>query len=119
MPYVPTPETRALLSTVRKAIFERMKTELGFLYVAEVIDTAKIKIGYSGDVSLRVKELNYRGYKNQRYRLIASIRGTRAQELALHRRIRHLRSPGYGGASEYYPRTILTHEAIPAGLRTA
>lgn len=90
----------------------------GFLYVAEVVGTDLIKIGFSLNPKNRIRTLGLRG--RGKARLVASVRGTLHQEKTLHTKLRHARMPYAAFDSrEFYPRSVLEHPCIPASLKNA
>lgn len=99
-----TPEHSARLKRERKASWRRIKGGEGYLYLAEG-DAGCIKIGFSLNPQARCYEL--------RLNLLATVRGTHRQEIDLHMALKPNRR-----RNEYYPRSILTHPAIPEALRS-
>lgn len=103
-------------SPARRAAYERILCGDGFLYAAEIVGTDKIKIGFSLNPRKRLNGLCpwIVGENGRRGRLLRTIAGSIAQERALHKSLRdHPSSLG----SEFYLRTVLSHPAIPEGLR--
>lgn len=99
----------------RKAGRNRVETDVGFIYVAKFVDCPEVKIGFALSVDRRMRELNTR---HRPMTLLASVPGRVQQERALHRTLAEYRGPRAGpGWSEYYPLSILSHPAIPEGLR--
>lgn len=108
----------------RRAISDaarRMREGEGFLYVAEVIGTENIKIGYALDLEKRRKSLRQDYFKE--FKMVASAPATIMDEKALHFTLRKLCIPRMVGTkrcpSEFYHRSVLSHWAIPAELRCA
>ena len=96
-----------------KAARALVETSPGFIYVAEVVGEPVIKIGFSLTPENR---LRYLSKKRKPYRLLATTPATIAEERQLHRDLEVHGVPA-GGMGEHYPRSILTHPAIPSGLR--
>lgn len=91
----------------------------GFLYIAEVIGTEIVKIGHTLDLANRVKSI--RTDHGVAVKMIASIPAALTQERNLHWRLRKFRDRGpvRGCATEFYHRSVLGCEALPAALRSA
>lgn len=98
--------------------FRRMNAGEGFIYVAEIIDHDMVKIGFSLTPQARVKGLIA---FLPPARLLAFAPGSIREERRLHRELRThaLRLNGSPRPSEVYPRSILSHPAIPQALREA
>lgn len=111
------PEYRERTVAGARAGRARVKAGEGFLYVAEMIGADVVKIGFSLNPRRRVRKSEYFEWRGSSGpRLLAFVPFTLLQEKALHRTLRgHADSLG----SEIYRRSILTHEAIPYGLRAA
>lgn len=109
-----SPEIRARRLAKWKAGRARAHAGEGFIYVAEMVGTDVVKIGFSLDPAKRMSSLGFFG----KARLLAAVPGTWAQEKELHRTLCAAR---YGATpfNEFYVRRVLTHEAIPEGLRSA
>lgn len=90
----------------RTRALERIRAGEGFIYVAEVVGGSLIKIGFSLKPKARVATLA------RKCRLLATVAASLTQEKALHQTLK-----GLGRGGEYYPRSILSHPAIPAELR--
>jgi hypothetical protein len=86
----------------------------GFLYVAEVVGTGIVKIGFSLDPESRIKTVS--PFTQEPVRLMGFFPCSLLLEKKLHRLLRPHTSAKHG--NEFYPRSILTHEAIPEGLRS-
>jgi hypothetical protein len=112
-----SPETLALRTQRWRAARDRMKAGEGFIYVAEVIGTDVIKIGFSLTPETRAPKayLNWCPVRGGRTRLVAKVRGSWEQEKDLHHA---LCDGGDALGGEYYHRSILTHPAIPEALRS-
>ena len=111
------PEYRDRTVAAARAGRARVKAGEGYLYVAEMLGTDVVKLGFSLNPKNRVRKtwsFQFRGSTGPR--LMAFTPYTFLQERALHRT---LREHQIGSCGEFYPRSILTHEAIPEGLRGA
>jgi hypothetical protein len=106
------PRKRVWLSRAVKAGWARVKAGEGFIYIAEIRPDL-IKIGHALDPYRRLVQI---GMSPTR-RLLATMRAPREAEIALHKTLHDFRLPEHG--SEFYPRSILNHPAIPAELRAA
>jgi|GEM_PF-3386457 len=108
------PEHIALLRLGQRRARERRLNGEGFIYAAELPGTDIIKIGFSLMPEKRVRGVSIQNYA--RAQLLAKTPGTEPAERALHKVLREhcrLDLPGF----EFYPRAILSHPAIPSGLR--
>lgn len=84
-----------------------VETEMGFIYVAKFSRRRVIKIGFSLNPENRAR---YLFTKHQPGRLLA-VKAARVQEERdLHRALRQHAVQGQGG-HEYYPYSILSHDA--------
>lgn len=105
----------------RRACRERTSAALragrGFIYVAAIEGTDDVKIGFSLDPERRARELT-RDLRPHRYRILMARPGTWSDERFLHAALKACRLPtaAYRG-TEYYPRSILSHPAIPVEFR--
>ncbi|WP_296341548.1 GIY-YIG nuclease family protein [Reyranella sp.] len=106
----------ALLREGQRKAQQRMKAGEGFLYVAAVTGADIIKIGFSLRPEARVKHL--KGRFGVSATLETMTPGSHQQERHLHIDLREHHLPGYG-CREFYPRSVLSHPAIPDGLRKA
>lgn len=95
--------------------YDRMQAGEGFLYAVELTNFGKIKIGFSLNPKNRVRFL--RGYYSSDAVLLAYTPGSLFQERELHRTLRPHAVIHHQGPCETYPRSILFHPALPAGLR--
>lgn len=96
----------------------RVKAGEGFLYLAEVVGTDEIKIGHALDPKARMAGLRADYFKI--CRLLKTMPGPLMMERALHYKLRRfLGRPLQGVKLEFYPRSVLSHPAIPEGLRLA
>lgn len=110
-----SPESLALRNERRKASMARIRNGEGFIYLAEVVGRRAVKIGFSLKPAERARKATpIRGGK---VRLIAFVPGSIAVERALHKTLREYTIDSLG--NEFYPRSILSHPAIPEGLRPA
>lgn len=100
-----SPESLALRNTRRKDSIARMHAGDGFIYVAEIVGTDIIKIGFSLNPEKRVPKVDCRAW-GSRARLLGVIPGTWAQEKALHRALN-----GHRSRNEYYPRSLFLQVA--------
>lgn len=100
-----------------RATWHRIRAGEGFLYVVEAVGTDIIKIGFSTNPKRRIRGLYGQIPLGSKPRLLAMTPGTLWQERALHKQLEGhsalLHSP------ECYPRSILSHPAIPKGLHPA
>lgn len=98
---------------------DRIRAGEGFLYVAQLINEPDVvKIGFALDPAKRVGSLG--ADAKTPATLLAAIPSTFAQECALHKKLRlHAVKRSRSRLSEYYPRSILSHPAIPEALRRA
>ena len=110
MAYPPKPYPK------KKAARAAVETQQGFIYVAELLNEPVVKIGFSLNPQERLKYLFTRRSPG---RLVAMMLGTIKQERELHRQLAEHRMFACNTFTEGYPRSILTHEAIPEGLRGA
>jgi len=111
-----SPEHIALLRIGQRRAHERRRSGEGFIYAAELPGTDIVKIGFSLMPEKRVRGVSIRNHA--RAQLLAKTPGTEPAERALHKILREhcrLDLPGF----EFYPRSILSHPAIPAELRSA
>lgn len=105
-------------SEAQCAINVRRRAGEGFIYVAELLGyEGIIKIGHSLTPHARMSQLKVIRGDRLRARLLAVTPGTFADEHLLHGALSRHRHPARLG-NEYYPRSILTHAAIPAELRS-
>lgn len=91
----------------------------GVIYVAEVIGTDTIKIGYTVNIAKMVKRIvTDHGVC---VRVIGTMPATIMQEKALHASLRKHRNPGpvRGCATEFYPRGVMLTAAFPVELIAA
>lgn len=98
-------------SEVTTAAWEKMKAGSGYIYAAQLPDGV-IKIGFALNPHRRAREM--------KGKIIATIKGTREQELALHKRLAPFMIANYGGrpeATEFYVPAVLTHGLVPAAFR--
>ncbi len=106
---------------VRKAVqvlaLQRLGAREGFLYLAAVIGTDSVKIGFSRHPHVRIRHVQSRNLGRVRCRLVGFTRATLTQEHELHRALRAHSETAHG--REFYPRSILSHPAIPAELRVS
>lgn len=113
-----TPTSRAEKIAKRRATMARIRAGEGFIYVGEVSGTDIVKIGFSVAPEQRVSSVwtfQHHGCPpNAKVRLVHAIPGSYAAETALHRVLRD--DPAALG-HEFYRRSILSHPAIPSGLR--
>lgn len=79
----------------------------GFIYLAETPDRRTVKIGFSIDPERRIREITTFGP----LRLLAEIEGTIHEEKALHRALADF------AVYEFYPRSVLSHYAVPEAFR--
>jgi len=106
------PEYRRRRAESHHRGWARIRAGEGFIYVASV-GKSWVKIGFSLNPAKRVSEQSV----PVQHILLATAPASLADEKQLHRTLRaHL---GYGRTGETYPRTILSHPAIPAELRAA
>lgn len=92
----------------------RMARGEGYLYVAELLAAEDVvKIGFSLDPERRVRALEPAA------RLLAHTPCTIEGERAIHRALKQHQITHHNRIrrSELYPRSILSHPAIPEGLR--
>lgn len=93
----------------------RVESEVGVMYVAEVVDQPLVKIGFSLAPERRVRNLAIHGV---RFRLIGGTPATIREERQLHRDLRGNEARETRiNVGEVYPRSILDHPAIPPALR--
>lgn len=110
-----TPESMARKIAGWKAARARAHAGEGFIYVAQIVGSDMVKIGFSLDPAKRMKGIwCYRW--GTKARLLAQIPATWAQEKALHRA---LDDGSIYHTGEYYPSAVLFHDAIPTELRAA
>lgn len=109
-----SPEHIAMLRAGQHAANARRRLGEGFLYLAEITDLDMLKIGHSLKPALRVKNIKINSKYRVKARLLAVTPGTFDEEHSLHAELRDHRALGH----EFYPRSVLQHPAIPAGLRT-
>lgn len=95
-----------------------MRDGEGFIYVASVRGSStvpmppnSVKIGFSLKPEERVR--TFGSSHGLRATMLRFMPGTRREEVALHQALRR-----YAVDRECYPRAILDHPLIPAGLRT-
>ena len=87
------------------------------MYLAEVVGTDEIKIGHALDPAKRMSGLRADYFKS--FRLLKTIPAALKEERRLHRRLSAFIGRRHRGIKlEFYPRSILTHEAIPAEFRS-
>lgn len=111
-----SPDYRAKRAAGHARAMERIIRGDGFLYVAEVLGTDEIKIGHALDPERRMASIW--SDHGKRCRLLRCMPAELSVERRLHRRLsRFLRRPLQGINLEFYPRSILSHDAIPEGLR--
>lgn len=103
------PAYREKCVTAARAGRARVKAGEGFIYLAECIRTNELKIGFSLDPKKRMPKAGCNTHRGP-CRLLAQMPATISQERALHRQLG-------GGNYEFYPRSILSHPAIPERLR--
>lgn len=115
-----TPTSRAEKIAKRRATMARIREGDGFIYVAEVLGTAVIKIGFSVNPERRARSIyTFRHHgcpRDARVRVVSATPGSFAEEKSLHK---VLRRDASALGHEFYSRSILSHPAIPAGLREA
>lgn len=97
---VDSPENKAMMSASLKAARARISAGEGFIYVAEVIGTDAVKIGFS---------LNPERRLGPKARLLGYFPASIKAERALHVRLASHRHPDFG--LEVYPRSIFVHGA--------
>lgn len=95
----------------------RIRAGEGFIYLAEIVGLDLLKIGFSLCPENRIGQLFIEYHRHAPIRLLAKVPGTLSDEMRLHGALRPCRAPYYG--DETYPLSILTHPAIPVGLRGA
>lgn len=98
---------------MRRIVARRQAGE-GFIYAAQLNEIELVKIGHSLFPERRVLRLNITRGPTYTARVLAKVPGTIWEEHELHKQLRAYRALG----REYYPRSILTHAAIPAELRS-
>lgn len=96
--------------------YARMQAGEGYLYAAEIVKNDAIKIGFSLNPEKRVRLL--RAYYSSAVRLLAFTPGSLAAERKLHTALRPHALIHHQGPCETYPRSILSHPAIPEALRS-
>ncbi len=109
-----SPEHVAMLRLGLHRSWERRRNGEGYLYTAEMVGTDVVKIGHSLNPEVRVRDI--RLSNGVKAKLLAMIQAPVEDERALHQTLRgHCRIdlPGF----EFYPRTVLSHPALPDGLR--
>lgn len=98
------------------AITAAMLERRGWIYVAECAELRRVKIGFAGNVSARIKALNA-SQSPAPITLIAARRGCLADEQLLHYRFRHDRVHGewftFGDEIQWW----LDDEFLPAAER--
>ena len=107
-----TPTSRAEKIERYRASHARIMAGEGFIYVAKVARRPLVKIGFSLNPEHRVLQAAQPFYR--KLKLLAKVPGSIREEQAMHRALTGLSA---GGHSEVYPISILSHPAIPAGLR--
>lgn len=108
------PDWRAHWLESRRRSTEDVRLHGGLLYAAEVIGTDAIKIGFSRWPESRVQGLR-KEYKVD-VRMLAFAPGTPLEERHLHKILKPFRRREFGGW-EFYPRSVLLHDAVPPALR--
>jgi len=102
-------------SPAKSAVLRRLRVEEGDIYLAEYFNRPEIKIGFTLNLEQRKRTLFAPWDPG---RIVATVRGMFVEEQAIHRALRHL-SVRQVWPIETYPRSILSHPAIPAELRSA
>lgn len=102
---VPTEEWQRNISASLARVGARVRAGEGFIYVAEVVDSDLLKVGFSLDPDDRIKQL--RAAYGREFRLLGKIAASRKTELAFHRFLRG-RAHGY---REFYPRQFFKADA--------
>lgn len=100
-----------------RATWHRIRAGEGFLYAAEAVGSGLIKLGFSVNPKQRMRSLYGQLPLGTKPRLLAAVPYTLQQEQALHRELIEHQAHPY--RAEVYPRSILSHPAIPAELRSA
>jgi hypothetical protein len=111
------PEWRAQQLKQIKYGRDSMAKGEGYIYAVEVVGADVIKLGFALYPEFRVQAIKYSSGED--VRLLGYTPATIHDELALHRELREHRHPSRLNCREYYPRSILDHEAVPAALRKA
>lgn len=109
-----SPEHIAMLRAGQHAANARRRSGEGFLYLADIPELGVLKIGHSLRPSIRVKSIKINSKHRVKAHLLATTPGTFDEEHSLHLRLREHRALGL----EFYPRSILSHPAIPEALRS-
>jgi hypothetical protein len=89
----------------------------GYIYAAVIVGTDIVKLGFSINPDARIVALHTQ-YKMD-FDLLGQTPGKMADEMFLHGALRAHRHPDFLDKREFYPRSILTHSAVPAALRSA
>lgn len=107
------PSYRAMRRAKRDAALKRIRNGEGFIYLAEVVATDVVKIGFSLNPKARVGAL-WLSTHGTHAKLLVQVPGTWSEEIVLHRTLR-----GLSGClwHEFYRRSILNHPAIPIEFR--
>lgn len=87
----------------------------GFLYMAEIVGTDAIKIGYSTWPENRLR--SFASHIKRKARLFFKTPSKQSDEMALHCRLRPHRHPDFPNAIEIYPRRVLCNAWIPTRVR--
>lgn len=100
-----------------RATWQRIRAGEGFLYAAEAVGSDLIKLGFSVNPKQRMRSLHVQLPLGTQPRLLAFTPYTLQQEQALHKELIGLQA--LRSYAELYPRSILSHPAIPQALREA
>lgn len=111
------PDWRAATSARLRRTRKRISAGDGNIYIARVVGTNAVKIGFALYPPARIGNLGAKYRRN--FVMLKWTPGTHKDELRLHAALREHRHPRFPGCHEFYPRSILSHPAIPAELRSA
>ncbi len=100
-PRVGSPENIAMIRDGQRRARARMAAGEGFIYVAEVVGTGNVKIGFSLNPGERLRWLT------KSHRLMGAFPASRAEEHAFHKAMQ--RALGLPKRTEVYSRSALAH----------
>jgi hypothetical protein len=98
-PKLGSPENIAMLREGQRRAWERVKAGEGFMYVAEVVGTDLLKVGFSLDPDARMR------WCGARFRLLGVFPASRNTEHAFHKFMQA--NLGAAKRSEVYSRSML------------